>query len=64
MLRIRVPRGSARVLRAAHSLGSGPRPRRQRWLQPAGYDTGVKVYNSLTRRKDPLIVGSADGASW
>nr|XP_036880718.1 probable cysteine--tRNA ligase, mitochondrial isoform X4 [Manis javanica] len=63
MLRIRVPRGSARVLRAAHSLGSGPRPRRQRWLQPAGYDTGVKVYNSLTRRKDPLIVGSADGAS-
>ncbi|XP_036749832.1 probable cysteine--tRNA ligase, mitochondrial isoform X2 [Manis pentadactyla] len=64
MLRTRVPRGSARVLRAALGLGSGPRPRRQRWLQPAGYDTGVKVYNSLTRRKDPLIVGSADGASW
>uniref|UniRef100_A0A452SUW1 tRNA synthetases class I catalytic domain-containing protein n=1 Tax=Ursus americanus TaxID=9643 RepID=A0A452SUW1_URSAM len=30
----------------------------------AGHDTGVKVYNSLTRRKDPLIVGSADAASW
>ncbi|KAK2507988.1 hypothetical protein MC885_012084 [Smutsia gigantea] len=64
MLRTRVPRGSALVLRAALGLGSGPRPRGQGWLQPAGYDTGVKVYNSLTRRKDPLIVGSADGASW
>lgn len=34
------------------------------WLQPAGHDTGVKVYNSLTQRKDSLIVGSADAASW
>uniref|UniRef100_A0A8C0R4V2 cysteine--tRNA ligase n=1 Tax=Canis lupus dingo TaxID=286419 RepID=A0A8C0R4V2_CANLU len=34
------------------------------WLQPEGHDTGVRVYNSLTRRKDPLIVGRADAASW
>ncbi|XP_029794255.1 probable cysteine--tRNA ligase, mitochondrial [Suricata suricatta] len=38
--------------------------RGQGWLQPTGHDTGVKVYNSLTRRKDPLIVGSADAVSW
>ncbi|XP_025779774.1 probable cysteine--tRNA ligase, mitochondrial [Puma concolor] len=59
------------LLRAALGLGAWPGPERaasgtrgQGWLQPAGYDTGVKVYNSLTRRKDPLIVGSADAASW
>uniref|UniRef100_A0A8C3YEQ9 cysteine--tRNA ligase n=1 Tax=Catagonus wagneri TaxID=51154 RepID=A0A8C3YEQ9_9CETA len=53
------------------ALGLGPASGRaasgargQGWLQPAGYDTGVKVYNSLTRRKDPLIVSSADAASW
>ncbi|XP_037656581.1 probable cysteine--tRNA ligase, mitochondrial isoform X2 [Choloepus didactylus] len=38
--------------------------RRQDWLQPSGHDTGVKVYNSLTRRKDPLIVANAEAASW
>ncbi|XP_040343014.1 putative cysteine--tRNA ligase, mitochondrial isoform X2 [Herpailurus yagouaroundi] len=58
------------LLRAALGLGAWPGPERaasgtrgQGWLQPAGHDTGVKVYNSLTRRKDPLIVGSADAAS-
>ncbi|XP_022432463.1 probable cysteine--tRNA ligase, mitochondrial isoform X1 [Delphinapterus leucas] len=71
MLRTRgVPVGSS-LLRAALGLGPGPRPGRaasrergQGWLQPAGYDTGVTVYNSLTRRKDPLIVSGADTASW
>lgn len=58
-----------RLLRAALGLGPGPGraasgARGQRWLQPEGHDTGVKVYNSLTRRKDPLIVGSADAVSW
>ncbi|XP_070376244.1 probable cysteine--tRNA ligase, mitochondrial isoform X2 [Equus asinus] len=61
----------APLLRAALGLGLGPGQRRaaseahgQGWLQPAGCDTGVKVYNSRTRRKDPLIVGSADATSW
>lgn len=59
----------ARLLPATLGLGPGPDrkvsgARGQGWLQPAGHDTGVKVYNSLTRRKDPLIVGSADAASW
>ncbi|XP_017911844.1 PREDICTED: probable cysteine--tRNA ligase, mitochondrial isoform X3 [Capra hircus] len=65
--------GTRRVCAAAWLLRAalGPEPGRsasgargQGWLQPAGYDTGVKVYNSLTRRKDPLIVSRADAASW
>lgn len=49
--------GSARPLgcsgpRRALSRAARRRGRAGRgWLQPAGYDTGVKVYNSLTRRK-------------
>ncbi|XP_004704468.2 probable cysteine--tRNA ligase, mitochondrial isoform X1 [Echinops telfairi] len=38
--------------------------RGQGWLQPTGHATGVKVYNSLTRRKDPLIVANAEAVSW
>ena len=67
MLGTRRARVGAWLLRAAR----GPEPGRsasgargQGWLQPAGHDTGVKVYNSLTRRKDPLIVSRADAASW
>ncbi|KAB1252320.1 Cysteine--tRNA ligase; mitochondrial [Camelus dromedarius] len=75
MLLTRGAGSSSSLLRAA--LGLGPRPGPgpgtgraasvapgQGWLQPAGYDTGVKVYNSLTRRKDPLIVSNVDAVSW
>uniref|UniRef100_A0A4W2CUR1 cysteine--tRNA ligase n=1 Tax=Bos indicus x Bos taurus TaxID=30522 RepID=A0A4W2CUR1_BOBOX len=55
-------RPSLGVRRRARAGGWGARG--QGWLQPTGYDTGVKVYNSLTRRKDPLIVSRADAASW
>ncbi|XP_024086810.3 probable cysteine--tRNA ligase, mitochondrial isoform X3 [Pongo abelii] len=34
------------------------------WLQPTGRETGVQVYNSLTGRKEPLIVAHAEAASW
>ncbi|XP_032258503.1 probable cysteine--tRNA ligase, mitochondrial [Phoca vitulina] len=71
MLRKRGAAVGPRLLRAALGLGARLGPARaasgvrgQGWVQPAGHDTGVKVYNSLTRRKDPLIVGSADAASW
>lgn len=71
MLRVFRARLAAPLLRASLGLGPGLWPGRavsgergQDWLQPAGHDTGVKVYNSLTRRKDSLIVGSADAASW
>ncbi|XP_055282687.1 probable cysteine--tRNA ligase, mitochondrial isoform X2 [Moschus berezovskii] len=67
MLGTRRACAGAWLLRAARAPGPGrsaSRARGQDWLQPAGYDTGVKVYNSLTRRKDPLVVGRADAASW
>uniref|UniRef100_A0A8D1BZ62 tRNA synthetases class I catalytic domain-containing protein n=1 Tax=Sus scrofa TaxID=9823 RepID=A0A8D1BZ62_PIG len=67
MLRTRGARLGSQLLPAA--LGLGPASGRaasgargQEWLQPAGYDTGVKVYNSLTRRKDPLIPPGAWGS--
>ncbi|XP_037384584.1 probable cysteine--tRNA ligase, mitochondrial [Talpa occidentalis] len=53
-------RGLAR-LRAAP--GAGRRGARG-WLRPAGHDTGARVHNSRSRRKEPLVVGSADAASW
>ncbi|XP_058999842.1 probable cysteine--tRNA ligase, mitochondrial isoform X4 [Mustela lutreola] len=71
MLRTRGAGVGPQLLRAAWGREAGQGPAReasgargQGWLQPAGHDTGVKVYNSLTRRKDPLIVSSADAASW
>ena len=54
---VRAARGPKQGRSASGARGQG-------WLQPTGYDTGVKVYNSLTRRKDPLIVSRADAASW
>ncbi|XP_058404467.1 probable cysteine--tRNA ligase, mitochondrial isoform X5 [Diceros bicornis minor] len=67
MLRSPGARACPALLRAVLGLGPGRAAsgaRGQGWLRPAGHDTGVMVYNSLTRRKDPLIVGSADAASW
>ncbi|KAE8625795.1 hypothetical protein XENTR_v10006391 [Xenopus tropicalis] len=34
------------------------------WAPPSGHDTGIKVYNSLTRRKDPLILADPTVATW
>uniref|UniRef100_K9ILB9 cysteine--tRNA ligase n=1 Tax=Desmodus rotundus TaxID=9430 RepID=K9ILB9_DESRO len=71
MLRVFRAHLATPLLRASLGLGLGLWPvravsgaRGKDWLQPAGHDTGVKVYNSLTQRKDSLIVGSADAASW
>ncbi|XP_078186860.1 putative cysteine--tRNA ligase, mitochondrial isoform X3 [Callithrix jacchus] len=74
MLRTPGPGLGAPLLLAALGLGRagwrGPagRPasggRGKAWLQPTGRDTGVQVYNSLTGRKEPLIVAHAEAASW
>ncbi|KAM4701287.1 putative cysteine--tRNA ligase, mitochondrial [Discoglossus pictus] len=34
------------------------------WGPPSGHDTGIRVYNSLTRRKEPLILLSPALATW
>ncbi|XP_020021323.2 probable cysteine--tRNA ligase, mitochondrial isoform X2 [Castor canadensis] len=71
MLWTRGPRLGASPLRAALGLGRGGSASRaactrrgQAWQRPEGHDTGVQVYNSLTGRKDPLIVARADAVSW
>ncbi|XP_063068223.1 probable cysteine--tRNA ligase, mitochondrial [Engraulis encrasicolus] len=35
-----------------------------KWLKPAGFDTGLTVYNSLTKRKEPLILAEEGVAKW
>ncbi|XP_012878394.1 PREDICTED: probable cysteine--tRNA ligase, mitochondrial [Dipodomys ordii] len=67
MLRTRCPRLSTPLFRAALELGRGRLSsvgRGGAWLRPTGHDTGVQVYNSLTGRKDPLVVARADAVSW
>ncbi|XP_066435899.1 probable cysteine--tRNA ligase, mitochondrial [Eleutherodactylus coqui] len=34
------------------------------WAPPSGYDTGIQVYNSLTRRKEELILLRPALATW
>lgn len=60
MLRARGPGRSAPLLRAALGLGR----RGRAWQRPQGQDTGVQVHNSLTGKKEPLIVARADAVSW
>jgi hypothetical protein len=34
------------------------------WIKPEGLDTGIKVYNSLTKKKEPLILPAGRLATW
>ena len=36
----------------------------QPWIKPEGYDTGIKVYNSLTRQKEPLTHPKGKVSTW
>ncbi|XP_043854623.1 probable cysteine--tRNA ligase, mitochondrial isoform X2 [Dromiciops gliroides] len=38
--------------------------RGKEWRLPPGHDTGVRIYNSLTQRKDPLILPRPEATSW
>nr|XP_045001108.1 probable cysteine--tRNA ligase, mitochondrial isoform X1 [Jaculus jaculus] len=65
MLGARGPRRGAGPLAAALGLGRGACSGRARgWRRPAGHDTGVRVHNSLTGRREPLVVARADAVSW
>ncbi|KAJ7319791.1 hypothetical protein JRQ81_019302 [Phrynocephalus forsythii] len=69
---------AGRVVFAAAAAGGKPRwgdgPRRSRcggasgrgtkWIRPTGHDTGIQTYNSLSRSKEPLILGNADVVTW
>ncbi|KAJ8961990.1 hypothetical protein NQ314_005772 [Rhamnusium bicolor] len=34
------------------------------WVKPEGFDTGIKVYNCITRKKEPLIVKNKHILTW
>ena len=34
------------------------------WIKPEGVNTGVKLYNSLTKEKEPLILTNGRTLSW
>ncbi len=34
------------------------------WIRPEGFDTGVQLYNSLTKEKEPLILPNGRTISW
>ncbi|XP_076769917.1 putative cysteine--tRNA ligase, mitochondrial isoform X3 [Arvicanthis niloticus] len=60
MLWARRPGPGTPLLRAALGLGR----RGRSWQRPEGQDTGVQVHNSLTGKKEPLIVARSDAVSW
>ncbi|XP_048350230.1 probable cysteine--tRNA ligase, mitochondrial isoform X2 [Sphaerodactylus townsendi] len=35
-----------------------------KWIKPPGRETGIRIYNSLSRSKEPLILGNADVVTW
>ncbi|KAL4230671.1 Cysteine--tRNA ligase [Mactra antiquata] len=37
---------------------------RSEWIQPSGTKTGIYIYNSLTRRKDELILPKGNTLTW
>ncbi|XP_072304084.1 probable cysteine--tRNA ligase, mitochondrial isoform X1 [Eucyclogobius newberryi] len=36
----------------------------KKWTKPDGYDTGIKVFNSLTKQKEPLVLAREKIATW
>ncbi|XP_071320025.1 cysteine--tRNA ligase, mitochondrial isoform X2 [Trachinotus anak] len=55
--------------RTVHAEGAGPRrsccgASGRTWIRPRGFDTGVKAFNSLTKRKEPLILAREGVATW
>ncbi|XP_066562269.1 probable cysteine--tRNA ligase, mitochondrial isoform X2 [Amia ocellicauda] len=36
----------------------------KKWQKPTGYDTGIETYNSLTKRKEALILAKEGTATW
>ncbi|XP_015276821.1 PREDICTED: cysteine--tRNA ligase, mitochondrial-like, partial [Gekko japonicus] len=56
----RGPPGQAPRRRWCSALSEGG----TKWVKPAGCDTGIQTYNSLSRSKEPLILGNADVVTW
>ncbi|XP_069573295.1 probable cysteine--tRNA ligase, mitochondrial isoform X1 [Brachyistius frenatus] len=56
--------GTAKILRAGHT--SGPRASGScgAWTRPDGFDTRFKAFNSLTKKKEPLVLVREGVATW
>ena len=54
------PKKSSKKLRAKQKWQEYAVP----WVKPEGYDTGIKITNSLTRQKEPLILPKGKIATW
>ncbi|XP_020513859.2 probable cysteine--tRNA ligase, mitochondrial isoform X2 [Labrus bergylta] len=61
----------SKVLRAAlwvtsrqHGSSSCVGGSGRKWITPAGFDSGLKTYNSLTKQKEPLILAREGVATW
>ena len=52
-----VPTSAKSKTKKIHSLEN-------EWIKPEGLDTGIVIYNSLTRRKEPLILPGGRLATW
>uniref|UniRef100_A0A674P2L7 Probable cysteine--tRNA ligase, mitochondrial n=1 Tax=Takifugu rubripes TaxID=31033 RepID=A0A674P2L7_TAKRU len=51
------------ILRALHT-GPCSNISGTEWTKPSGFDTGLKVFNSLTKQKEPLILAREGVATW
>ncbi|XP_069061221.1 probable cysteine--tRNA ligase, mitochondrial isoform X2 [Pleurodeles waltl] len=63
-----VRRGAVRSAAAQQRLSSlyvdSRGTRKAAWVPPAGYPTGIHVYNSLTRTKEPLVLARPGVVTW
>lgn len=50
--------------RTSHSPCCSSTTAGKKWTRPNGFDTGIKIYNSLTKQKDPLILAKEKIATW
>lgn len=46
------------------SCSSGPAGSGRTWVRPSGFDTGLKTFNSLTKRTEPLVLTREGVATW
>ncbi|XP_004084647.1 probable cysteine--tRNA ligase, mitochondrial [Oryzias latipes] len=63
--------GAALLRRALHrglvpgrSKGTGCGGSERAWVRPSGFDTGVVTFNSLSKKKEPLILARDRVATW
>nr|XP_023682377.1 probable cysteine--tRNA ligase, mitochondrial isoform X1 [Paramormyrops kingsleyae] len=60
------PEASFRSAKLVHSASVHPccSGADRSWTKPTGHDTGLKTFNSLTKRKEPLVLAKDGVASW